>query len=382
MRALAEERIGLEDPGVAPALDRCLACRACESACPSGVRYGELLEDTRTAIGNAKARTTKRRALGAWLDRFVASPRGHRASLVALDITQRLRLDRVAKYLPMPRSMRQSLRLMPKLPRPSLRRKIRPGVYEPDGAVRADVGLFAGCMMETIFGRVNRAVLRILLANGCRVHVPGDQGCCGALHLHAGYRDRARPLVDANLAAFSAERNGGVELDAIILDSAGCGSAMKEYGHWHEGASQFASKVRDLSEFLESLGPVEPKRELPYSVCYDDACHLCHGQGIRSAPRQLLAGIPGLVVRELARPEDCCGSAGIYNLLQPDLAETVLERKIDDIVASCADVCVTANPGCMLQIAMGLRERESPIRVLHLAEVLDEAYGSPTSINR
>ena len=376
MRALAEGRIEVDDPSLRGPLDRCLACRACESACPSGVRYGEVLEETRELLGRADARTRRRKVLALWLDHFVAKRRGQHMSMHALAVTQRLGLDKVALHLPLPKPMLRSLSLMPRLPRLRERRRIEPRVYEPKGPVRANVGLFTGCMMETVFGRVNRALLRVLLANGCRVHVPATQGCCGALHIHAGMRERARPLVDANLQAFPAD------LDAIVLDSAGCGSAMKEYGHWHEGAAAFAAKVRDMSEFLDALGIVPPQQRLDITVCYDDACHLCHGQGIRSAPRRLLDAIPGLVQRPLEKPEDCCGSAGIYNLLQPELADAILARKVDDIIASGASTCVTANPGCMLQIQMGLKQRRSTVRVLHLAEVLDAAYADRVDVSR
>ncbi|MCB9880179.1 MAG: (Fe-S)-binding protein [Planctomycetes bacterium] len=368
MRALAEGRIDIDDKSLRGPLDRCLGCRACESACPSGVRYGELLEETREAIGRVDDHTWRRRALRSWLDRFIAHPRGHRLSMSLLATTQRLRLDRASRALPLPGPMRRSLELMPKLAPSRERRPLETGIHEPKGPVRATVGLFTGCMMETVFGRVNRALLSILLENGCRVHVPAGQGCCGALHVHAGLRERARPLVDANIAAF------GKDLDAIILDSAGCGSAMKEYGHWHEGAAAFANKVRDMSEFLDELGFVPGTKRVEYSACYDDPCHLCHGQGIRSAPRRLLAAIPGLTLKPLSRPEDCCGSAGIYNLVQADLADSILGRKIDDITRSGADVCITANPGCMLQIEMGLRRRGSKVRVLHIAEVLAASY--------
>lgn len=372
MRAAAEGRIALEDPSLQSSLDRCLACRACESACPSGVRYAEILEDVRAETVEAEE-GPKRRVLGAWLDRFVASRRGQHASMNLLALTQSLRLDRLARRLPLPKSMRQSLRLMPPLPPRRERRPIAPGIYEAThgGKTRADVGLFTGCMMETVFGRVNRALLRVLRANGCRVHVPAAQGCCGALHVHAGLRARARPLIDANRRAFD-----GDALDAIILNSAGCGSAMKEYGHWYPDAADFASKVRDMSEFLVELGLLPMPREVDRHICYDDACHLCHGQGIRSAPRELLDAIPGLRQSSLQRPEDCCGSAGIYNLMQVELADSVLRRKVEDIISTDADTCVSANPGCMLQIAMGLRESGSQIRVLHLAELLDEAYRS------
>jgi glycolate oxidase iron-sulfur subunit len=209
-----------------------------------------------------------------------------------------------------------------------------------------------------------------LRREGCRVHVPAAQGCCGALHLHAGLREAARPLVAANLAAFPRH------LDAVVVNAAGCGSSMKEYRHWHAEAAAFSAKVRDLSEFLVQLGTTARYAPLVRKVAYDDACHLCHGQRIRMEPRQLLRAIPGLTLAPVARPEDCCGSAGIYNLLEPELADRILERKIDDLVASGADVVVTGNPGCMLQIALGLRRRRSPMQVVHTAEVLAASIGA------
>lgn len=368
MRALAEGRIDAADPLLLPPLARCLDCRACESACPSGVRYGTILEETRSRLSQAGNGGRGHRLLRRLLDRYVADPSGHRFAIGLLALAQRTGLAQLARLLPLPPWLKQSLRLVPAVPPATDRAPIPPGIYEPIGKPRAEVGLFTGCMMQTLFGRVNRALLLVLRENGCRVHVPAGQGCCGALHLHAGLRDSARPLVEANLHAFPAS------LDAIVLDSAGCGSAMKEYAHWHSGATAFSSKVRDMAEFLADLGLVTPGGSLVRKIAYDDACHLCHGQGVRTQPRRLLAQVPGLSLAPLQRPEDCCGSAGIYNLLQPALADPILERKIDDLLASGADTVVTGNPGCMLQIAMGLRRRRSRLGVLHTAEVLAAAY--------
>ena len=372
MRAVAEGRLDLSESELPGPINRCLDCRACESACPSGVQYGAILEDMRSSLARGGAKRWKRAWLGRVLDAFVANKPLHRLSMHALALLQRTRLLRLARWIPMPHSMRQSLDVLPDLPPASERAPITPGVYEAYGERRAEVGLFVGCMMETVFGRVNRAVLEILRHNGCRVHVPEEQGCCGALHLHAGLRDRARRLVRNNLEAFASD------LDAIILDSAGCGSAMKEYGHWMPEAAGFATKVKDLSEFLVALGPRAPQRAVVRHIAYDDACHLCHGQGIRSQPRELLAMIPGLSFADLERPEDCCGSAGIYNLQEPEIADRVLERKIDDIARTRADAVVTGNPGCMLQIGLGLRRRQLQTDVLHTAEVLAAAYGAPS----
>jgi glycolate oxidase iron-sulfur subunit len=263
--------------------------------------------------------------------------------------------------------MKEGMALLPKIPKGNERCPIPPGVYEPIGEKRAEVGLFTGCMMETLFGRVNRAALKVLQAAGCRVHVPGDQGCCGALHLHAGLQDHARPLVEKNLKAFPEN------LDAIILTSAGCGSAMKEYPSWMNEASGFSSKVKDFTEFLAELGLGFTPRPVPLKATWDDPCHLCHGQGIHREPRQLLAEIPQLELSPLDHPEDCCGSAGIYSLQQPALARTILARKIKEIQDTGVRTLITANPGCHLWIESGLRKLGEEYRVLHIAEVLSSA---------
>ncbi|HHI78407.1 MAG TPA: (Fe-S)-binding protein, partial [Planctomycetes bacterium] len=269
--------------------------------------------------------------------------------------------------LPLPRWMKEGMALLPRVPAGKERSPIPPGIYEPQGTQRAEVALFTGCMMETLFGRVNRAALRVLQAAGCRVHVPADQGCCGALHLHAGLRERARPLVERNLRAF------GENLDAIILTSAGCGSAMKEYPSWMDEASTFSSKVQDFTEFLVGLGLGFDPKAVPMQATWDDPCHLCHGQGIRKEPRQLLAQIPGLELVPLERPEDCCGSAGIYSLQQPALARSILARKVEDIQNTGVRTLITANPGCHLWTLSGLRALGEEYQVLHIAEVLARA---------
>ncbi|MEZ5989438.1 MAG: (Fe-S)-binding protein [Planctomycetota bacterium] len=366
IRALGEGRLAPDAAGLDAALHSCLACRACESACPSGVRYGEMIEDHRAA-GVRSGRAS--RLLGLALRRLVAGRRLHRAGVAATALAQRVGLLTLARALPLPRALREGLALLPPLPGRAERAPIRPGVYEPPGEVRAEVGLFTGCVMETLFGRVNRAALALLRAHGCRVHVPAAQRCCGALALHEGFADDFRAQLRANLAAFP---DG---LDAIVLDSAGCASALKEGGRLLPEAAGFAARVRDLSEVLVALGPRTPPREVPLRVAWDDPCHLCHGQGIRAEPRALLDAVPGLVRVELARPEDCCGSAGVFNLLEPAQAEAALGRKLADLARLEVDAVVTANPGCHLQWQRGLRRARPGVRVLHLAEVLAAAWG-------
>jgi len=368
MRAYAEGRLLPTDLQVLrPPIDRCLDCRACESACPSGVQYGGLLEQFRAET------LPKGRAVRWALDLLLAHRPTHHFVMASTRILQTTGVLWLLGKLSLPRKLRQALELAPAIPPAAQRAPIPPGVYEPDGPVRAEVGLFTGCLMETVFGRVNRALLRVLLHNGVRVHVPAEQGCCGALHLHAGLRAAMRPLIATNVAAFPEH------LDAIVVDSAGCGSAMKEYGKSFPDAERFSARVKDMSEFLAGLGLVAPPRPIVSKVAWDDPCHLCHGQGVRSQPRELLAAIAGLRFAEVQRPEDCCGSAGIYNLLHPELAYAILERKLDDLLADRPDRIVTGNPGCMLQLELGLRRRGRTVPVQHIAEVLAEAYERPDS---
>jgi glycolate oxidase iron-sulfur subunit len=237
--------------------------------------------------------------------------------------------------------------------------------------------MLAGCVMQVLFQRVNRATLRVLVENGCEVVIPPSAGCCGAFHHHNGYVEEARIRARGLIAAFEREN-----LDAIVVNSAGCGSTMKEYvelfhgnPEWEDRAKAIAAKTRDVSEFLVELGPVPPEHEYPRKVAYHDACHLAHGQKVRSQPRQLLASVPGLQLVDFQNSDWCCGSAGIYNFLEPDLAGRLQEKKVNFILEAEPDVLVTGNPGCHAWIEAGLRARGSKMAVRHTIEVLDEAYG-------
>lgn len=365
MRALDEGRV--EDPeAIRPFLDRCLDCRACETACPSGVRYGEILEDVRSRM-QADA---PKRGFTAWLTRtllwrVVARQRRLRAAFWLLRAAEKIGLRRLATALRLvPRSVAE---LAPPVPRGPVRRPIRPGLHEPPAGVprRGRVALHTGCVMEQMFGDVNRATLRLLLQNGFEVDVPAAQRCCGALLIHAGHRELARELAAENLRAFAAA-------DVVISNSAGCGCAMKEYGHLLDGAdaAAFADKCRDVSEFLAAEGLTATPAPQPVTAVYDDPCHLCHGQGVTSEPRALLAAVPELTVADHERPDDCCGSAGIYNLLHPELASEIGRRKIEAILAARPDVVVTGNPGCMMQLDSHMRAAGHSVPVRHLVELL------------
>jgi len=366
MRALAEGRV--EDPeAIRPFLDRCLDCRACETACPSGVRYSEVLEQTRAKL----ERRQPQRGFGPWLARFllwhvVARQRRLRLAFALARFAEVIGLRRLAAALgivPGPAN-----RLAPPVPPGRERRPLPAGLHVPPAGVArrgTRVALFTGCVMEQMFGPVNRATLRLLLVNGFDVVVPKDQGCCGALLVHAGRPDRAAVLARANVAAFA-------DADVVINNSAGCGAAMKEYGHLlgdGPGAA-FAAKCRDIAEFLAEVGLSARPAERRLRAAYDDPCHLCHGQGVRQPPRALLAQVPGLELVAHQRPEDCCGSAGIYNLLQPELAGEIGRRKAEYLIAANVDVVVTGNPGCMMQIDSHLRSAGHPVPVRHLVELL------------
>lgn len=366
MRALAEGRV--QDPqAIRPFLDRCLDCRACETACPSGVRYGEVLETTRAQLEQQRPAT----GIAAWLVRtllwHVVAHQGRlRAVFALLRATEVLGLRWLATKL---RLMPAHLAaIAPRVPPAAERAPLPTGLHVPPAGVArrgVRVALFTGCIMEPVFGRVNRATLQVLLANGFDVEVPATQRCCGALLVHAGQPDRARELARANVAAFASA-------DIVLNNSAGCGCAMKEYGHLlgDEAGAAFAGKCRDISEFLAEAGLTAQPRPYAAKAAYDDPCHLCHGQGVRAQPRALLAQVPELQLVPHDKPEDCCGSAGIYNLLQPEVAAEIGRRKIESLVRAGVDLVVTGNPGCMLQIDSHLRRTGHRIAVRHPIELL------------
>lgn len=366
MRALAEGRV--EQPeSIRPFLDRCLDCRACETACPSGVRYGEVLESVRGEL----ERKAPKRGFAAWLTRtllwhVVARQHRLRIAFALLRAAELVGLRRLATWLRlMPTAM---AKLAPAVPAGAERRPLPTGRHTPPANVTRrgiSVGLFTGCIMEPMFGRVNRATLQVLLGNGFDVEVPAAQGCCGALLVHAGMPDRARALAAANLCAFD-------RVDVVVNNSAGCGSAMREYGHLLPGAAgaAFAAKCRDISEFLAEHGLTATPAGDARRAVYDDPCHLCHGQGVRQQPRDLLRQVPGLQLVPHRSPEDCCGSAGIYNLLQPELAGEIGRRKVEALLAARPEVIVTGNPGCMMQIDSHLRAAGHNVPVQHPVELL------------
>jgi glycolate oxidase iron-sulfur subunit len=365
MRAAAEGRASLT-PGMARHLDLCLGCRACETACPSGVPFGRLLETTRAELARAGVRSPKsdhatQRAL------LAVFPRPARLAALAgaLRLYQRsgaqAAVRRLGLLAPFKR-LRALETLLPSLPPAG---GPLPELTPARGKRRGRVGLLTGCVQSVFFPHVNRETARLLAAAGWEVVAPRGQGCCGALHLHAGQVDEFRAQASALMRAFPSD------LDFVVVNAAGCGSAMKEYGHWLEAAGEFSGKVRDISEVLAEA--VLPLRELPLTVTYHDACHLAHGQRVRAEPRALLRRIPGLRVVELAESEVCCGSAGVYNILEPEVAGELGRRKIERIRETGARVVVTGNPGCITQIAGEARRDGLTLEVLHPVELLGRA---------
>ena len=380
VKSLAEGRIQLTD-STAEHLDLCLGCRACETVCPSGVPYGQLIEAARAEIERQRPGPPLRR-LFRWMNfsLLLAHPRMLRLAAAGLRVYQvsglrtLLRASGLLRLLPA--SLRHWEPLLPELPSAADRAPL-PEVTPARGARRAQVGLLTGCIQQVAFGPQNRATARVLARNGAEVVAPRAQACCGALHAHAGEHATALDLARRTIEAF--ER---ADVEAVIVNTSGCGAHMKAYGlllagdpAWRDRAARFASRVRDVSEFLAEQPLRGPLAPVERTVTYHDPCHVVHGQKIRTQPRALLAQVPGLRVVELKEADWCCGSAGTYNLTQPEMATRLQERKIAHVQATGADAVVTANPGCIIQIAQGLAAKGSPVQVLHIVEILDQAYG-------
>ena len=367
MRGVAEGRIPLGEV-VADEAYLCLGCRACETACPSGVRYGSMLERLRAEVSRAGLR----RGLAPRLERFVLRqlvPRRARLRLAIdlLGLAQRLRLDVLAARL-LPGRLRDAPRLLPSVPPRSARAPL-PERVPAQGERRGRVAFFSGCVMAELFAETNAATVRVLAREGFEVWIPRAQGCCGALLAHAGDASRAHALARHNLAAFSAS-----EIDAIVTNSAGCGAALRDAGDWLPGEGEpFAAKVRDVCEWLDAEGLCAPRGRVAARVCYDDPCHLVHGQRVGAAPRRLLAQVPGLVLVPHADPGACCGAAGTYNLTHPEMSRAVLARKIASLADADPDLVASGNPGCLMQLRAGLARAGLRARAVHPVEILDRS---------
>jgi glycolate oxidase iron-sulfur subunit len=382
MRAVTDGRVDL-NADVRRHLDLCLDCRACESACPSGVQYGRLIEPFRIHM----AKTLPSADSLPLVQRFVLSsifPHRwlNRLALAPARLMQWTGMDwfmRVSGLLNLlPRSLRQMHDMLPPL---KWHYGMLPELLPADGKRRARVGLFLGCVADAIFPETTVATARVLQRNGCDVWIPRRQGCCGALHYHSAQEEPAQRFARANCHAFALDTPGSVnDLDAIIVNAAGCGAMLKDYHHLlHDtpavkAGEAFAAKVRDVHEFLVQLGPVQPEYPLPVRATYHDACHLCHAQQIRKQPRQLLEMIPGLELVPLAETELCCGAAGSYNLTQPEMARRLGERKAKNILETGAKAVFTGNVGCLLQIGRYLRPAHPELWVAHPVDALWASY--------
>jgi glycolate oxidase iron-sulfur subunit len=395
MKAVSEGRVGLNSAVFQEQMYQCLNCRACEAVCPSGVEYGKIVEASRAQIEQARGKpvplptatpvTETPPPLPWWLrllrwgvfGGLFAHLSWFRAFSRVLALYQRSGVQWLVRTSGLLRwvGMHEMEAMLPPMSRTFV---VPQGqVYPAHGARRFTVALLSGCIMSTAFAHVHGATIRVLQRNGCEVIIPPDQQCCGALHIHSGDLEGGRSLARRNIAAFE-----GLGVDAVIVNAAGCGSTLKEYGDllrsdpaWHRRAQRFSRLVKDVNEFLAgmelnraAMGP------LPLHVTYQEPCHLAYAQRITREPRVLLRAIPGLRLREMRESALCCGSAGVYNLTHPEMARQLGERKVSHALDTGVEVIATANPGCALQMAAELRRRGKAVAVRSIVELLDEAY--------
>ena len=369
IKAVGEGHLDLLSPGFVHQMSECLDCRACEAVCPSGVHYGQLVEAARTQIQRAQA---PRAAPFLFFFRNLGAMR---LLAAVLRFYQRSGLQTLVRGSGILRffGLREAEAIAPHI---SSRFFVAAGQRFQTAGATTTAFMHAGCVMSVAFAEVNEATVRMLRRAGCTVVVPAGQGCCGAITVHAGEMEGGRALAKRNIEAF--EQSGA---DVYVINAAGCGSALKEYGEmfasdeaWASRAKSFSARVRDISEVLDELGIPIPDRPVDATVTYQEPCHLAHAQRITSAPRRLLAQIPGVRLIEMRESSLCCGSAGIYNLTQPEMAARLQDRKIENILATGAEVVVTANPGCDLQLRAGLHARNNTTKVMHIVSLLDAAY--------
>jgi glycolate oxidase iron-sulfur subunit len=378
IRAVQEGRIPLSDT-VVEHLDLCLGCRNCEAVCPSGVPYGRIIEGARAQIYRRAEDRSRGYRLRAWTLRALF-PHPERIRLLAhlLRWYQASGLQRLLRRSGLMRLLPVALREMEDLT-PSVSRRffrVKRGVARAQGRATERVAFFAGCLMPYTHAETQDATMRVLRRTGSDVVTPVEQVCCGALLVHNGDRETARELARRNIEAFE---DSGAE--AIIVNAAGCGSTLKEYGELLEDdpayavrAQAFAHRVKDATEFVAGKDFVAGLGPLPLRVTYQDSCHLAHAQRVKDQPRRLLRAIPGLQLVEMPNADRCCGSAGIYNIVQREMSARLLESKMDEVEEAAPDAIVTANPGCMIQLETGVRRHGLPARVMHVMDVLDQSY--------
>lgn len=377
MNTVWEGRVDASSADFAKHIDQCLDCRACETACPSGVEYGKLVEATRAQLVVARPRGPLERIVRTVAFRvLLPSPKLLAAFARMSVIAKRLRVGAILRVV----GLGRLADLLSLVPRRVSSRPLDP-MYPARGARRGRVALFTGCVMQAAFADTNAATARVLARNGIEVTVPSEQTCCGALQAHAGARDDSRRLARKNIAALEK-----LDADAIVVNAAGCGAHLKGYGWllkddpaWAERAARLGTRIRDASEAVAGFGLVARPGTLTGRAAYDDPCHLLHGQRISAQPRELLAAIPGLETVPLTEADMCCGSAGTYNVTQPELSKALLDRKMANVIASGAEILVTANPGCQMQLEAGVRASGKRVTVMHLMDVLDRAYEAASS---
>jgi glycolate oxidase iron-sulfur subunit len=364
-------------------IDQCLDCRACETACPSGVEYGKLVEAARAEIEDQHPRPWGERVARSLVYRHLLPyPRRIAFAGRLLRFYQNSGMQQWLRASGWLRSLgvEQKELLLPRMDAEFFFSRLGQ-TFPARGPRRARVALFGGCIAQITFAQLNEATIRVLTANGCEVVVPAGQTCCGALAAHAGVRAIARELARKNMEVFLREA-----FDAIVTNAAGCGSTLKEYTHLfpagsgeRERAQAFQRQTRDVTEFLDALGLVAPLRETKLRVTYQDSCHLAHGQGVREAPRRLIRAVPGVELVEMVRADDCCGSAGVYNVTQTKASLEILEEKMRHARNTKAEAIVTANPGCLLQLRAGATLHRTWQEALHVVELLDRATKAPPS---
>lgn len=357
-------------------MDQCLGCMACVTSCPSGVQYDKLIEATRAQIERNAPRTGADRRFRRLIFALFPRPGRLRALAGPLWLYQRSGLRALAHRTGVMRLVSERLRAMEGLLPPLTLAKLRtrvPATTPASGTQRGRVGLVLGCVQQVFYSDVNAATARVLAAEGFEVVTPPGQGCCGALLVHAGEEDAALAYARRMIDTFEA-----AHVDTVVINAAGCGSTFKDYGHllrddpqYAARATAFAAKCKDIAEVLAGVTPQAPRHPIPLTVAYHDACHLQHAQGVRAQPRQVLQTIPGLQIKEIPEAAICCGSAGIYNLVQPGPARELGDRKVQNVLTTGAQAIVSSNPGCLLQIASGLQRAGHPLPTLHMVELLD-----------
>lgn len=380
MRAAADGLIELGGP-FETHINRCLMCRACEQACPSGVQYGPMVETARVALEQQRKQGTLERVIR-WLAlrNLMPHPRRLRLAAWGLRLYQTSGLQTLVRRLHLlPKALRNTESLLPRIS------AVRPNYRSTAPAIgdrRGKVAFFHGCVQDAFLAEANVATVRVLQRNGYEVFFPEEQTCCGAAQLHVGEEELFLELARRNIDAFPAD-----EYAAIINNAGGCGSTLKEYGrllgndpHYVEKAKRFSEKVRDINEFLIENLHVAPKGVVRARVVYADSCHLRHVQKVITQPRDLLRQIPGVELVELRKPDRCCGSAGVYNLVQAETAQAILDEKMADIASTRADIIATANTGCHLQLAHGVRRVGLDVRVVHVVELLEQSYGAESQV--